>query len=277
MPNLKSQIAVVVVVLGLAVIAGFLWGKRPASTIEPNTASTTISLAIDQSADSTTSTSTTPYKVEYYPIPQNKEELASSTAPSLTRQIRFSSDTSPEVKGILVQNIATLRDSLSKNYVNFSGWMNLAIQYKTAGDYEGAKEVWEYISKLYSNSSIPLHNLGDLYQHHLTDFAKAESYYKRSIAMDSTQAIDYLALFDLYRYSYKQDTTLAVDILKTGIEHVKGNQVIDLYSTLGSYYKDKNDVANAILYYTKERDAAEKEGNSALVAELDTVLSELQK
>ena len=90
-------------------------------------------------------------------------------------------------------------------------------------------------------------------------------------------AINYAALHELYRYSYKQDTALAADVLKEGIGKVSGNQVIDLYSELGSYYQVKKDTANAIIYYTKARDAAEKAGNASLAAQLDATLNELKK
>jgi len=66
-------------------------------------------------------------------------------------------------------------------------------------------------------------------------------------------------------------------LLKEGIEKVSGNQVIDMYSELGSYYQDKNDTGNAILYYTRARDAAEKAGNASLAAQLDAALNELKK
>lgn len=155
--------------------------------------------------------------------------------------------------------------------------MNSAIQYKTAGDYDAAREVWEYTSRVFPRNAISPHNLGDLYQHFLTDYAKAEEYYKRAISVDPTQSMNYLALHDLYRYSYRQDTSAAVDILKSGITKVSGNQAIDLYAMLGSYYQDRNDRVNASAYYTKARDAAQKIGDTALVEQLDVTLAELKQ
>lgn len=259
-----------VVLILVAGVAGVLWRKGPAPA-------ETISLAIDPSASTTASSSTAPYKVEYYPIPQDAENTVSAKAPSLSRKVTYSPALSTEVKRILGENIADLRGALSKNALDFGSWMNLAIQYKTASDYEGAREIWEYISQIYPEDAVALHNLGDLYHRFLNDFAQAESYYKSAIGRDGTQGVNYLALHDLYRYLYKQDTTAAADILKNGAERVSGNQAIDLYSTLGSYYQDKNDTANAILYYTKARDGAEKAGNTALTAEFDATLSGLKK
>lgn len=266
----QRALVIVVALLVVAGVAGVLWRKGPAPA-------ETISLAIDPLASTTASSSTAPYSVEYYPIPQDAGNTVSAKAPSLSRKVMYSSALSPEVRRILGENIAALRGALSKNALDFGSWMNLAIQYKTASDYEGAREIWEYVSQIYPEDAVALHNLGDIYHHFLNDFARAESYYKSAIARDGTQGVNYLALHDLYRYSYKQDTTAAVDILKKGVDRVSGNQAIDLYSTLGSYYQDKGDIANAIVYYTKARDGAQKAGNTALVAELDATLSGLRK
>ena len=211
------------------------------------------------------------------PILQSQESAASSSAPSLARQVRLSTDLSPDAQRILTSNIKKLQASLARNYDNYGDWMDLAIRYKMAGDYDGAREIWEYISYIHPSEPVSLHNLGDLYAHYLKDYPKAEDYYKQAIDAEPTQAIHYLALFDLYRYSYKQNTNAAVDILKLGIPRVVGNEAIDMYTALGSYYQDKKDSADAIIYFTKARDGAQKAGNTALVGQLDAQLAELKK
>ncbi len=207
---------------------------------------------------------------------QAAESLASSTAPLLTRPVQYSAGLSLEVKNMLIDKIAKLRASLAKNYGDYGAWMNLALQYKAAGDHDAAREVWEYISRMYPARSTALHNLGDYYYHQLNDYAKAENYYRQAIQADPSQAIDYTSLFELYRDSYKQSTTAAADALKEGIAHISGNQVIDLYIALASYYEDKNDAADATTYYAKARDAAQKLGNTGLVAQIDAALASLK-
>ncbi len=202
--------------------------------------------------------------------------LASSTAPSLTRPVQYSASLSPEVKNMLIDKIAKLRATLAKNYGDYGAWMKLALQYKAAGDHDAAREIWEYISRMYPARSTALHNLGDYYYHQLNDYAKAENYYRQAIQADPSQAIDYTSLFELYRDSYKQSTTAAADVLKEGIAHIGGNQLIDLYIALASYYADKNDAADATTYYAKARDAAQKLGNTSLVAQLDAALASLK-
>lgn len=271
MQNLKPLITIVVLV-ALAGVVGVLWRKgpvpSPGTTTDATTGTTTGTTAASTPILDLTSGSSADATVKNIPLP---------TAPSLSRQVKYSPDLSAEVKQILAQKVATLRSSLSNNPDDPGSWRNLAIQYKTAGDYEGAKEVWEYMSALYPRDSIPRHNLGDLYYNFLKDYAKAEVYFKSAIDAEPAKAMNYLSLHELYRDAYKQDTTLAVDILKTGISRVSGNQTIDLYSALGSYYQDKNDTANAIIYYTKAREGAQAAGNTALVSQLDAVIAELKK
>lgn len=190
----QKVLVIVVVLLVVAGVAGILSRKEPAPA-------SAISLAIDPSASTTASSRTAPYKVEYYPIPQDAGKTVSAEAPSLSRNVKYSPALSPEAKRILGENIAALSGALSKNALDFGSWMNLAIQYKTAGDYEGAREIWEYVSRIYPKDAVALHNLGDLYHHFLNDFAQAESYYKNAIGRDGTQGVNYLALHDLYRYS----------------------------------------------------------------------------
>lgn len=271
MQNLKPLITIVVLVV-LAGVVGVLWRKGPApspgTVTDATTGTTTGTTAVSTPSLDLTSGSSADATVKNIPLP---------TAPALSRQVKYSPDLSAEVKQILTQKIATLNASLSSNSNDPGSWMNLAIQYKTAGDYEAAKDVWVYMSNLYPRDSIPRHNLGDLHYNFLKDYPKAEIYFKSAIDAEPTKAINYLSLHELYRDAYKQDTTLAADILKTGISRVIGNQVIDLYSALGSYYQGKNDTANAIIYYTKAREGAQAAGNTDLVAQLNATLAELQK
>ncbi len=277
-PLLKTLgIAVAVLALIWAIVA--LSGRQLGPMIDTaSTVSATDTFAVGISITPSDSSASSSFIVSSIPLPNPAPASSSITAPSLTRNIAFSPGFSAEAKQIVNGKIAKLRETLSKNPNDYSAWMNLALQYKSAGDYEGAREIWEYISRIYTSEGTALHNMGDLYHHFLNDFAKAEQYYLRSIDVNKAVGMNYMALHELYRYSYKQDTALAADILKNGITNVGGNQVIDMYQALGFYYKEeKNDVANAIVYFTKARDGAEKAGNTALAAQFNDELSALKK
>ncbi|OGG70061.1 hypothetical protein A3F27_03280 [Candidatus Kaiserbacteria bacterium RIFCSPHIGHO2_12_FULL_53_13] len=280
----QSKIFGIFIVLLILIGAAVLLSKKPLSNGElpvPQTQESTESSTIPPAGISITpsdSSASSSYTISPIPVTSTAPApSASSSPPSLTKDVAFSGDISAPVKNILSERIAKYRTLLSKNYSDLSTWMNLAIQYKTAGDYDSAREVWEYISRTHPRDITSLHNLGDLYQNFLKDYAKAESYYKLAISINPTQSINYLALHEIYRYSYRQDTSAAVDILKSGFTKVAGNQAIDLYTALGSYYESKNDKANAIVYYTKARDAVQKLGNTALVAQLDSAIAVLKQ
>ncbi len=165
------------------------------------------------------------------------QSVASSTAPSLTESVKYDPKISPEVKTILVEKIADLRSSLAKNYDEYQNWLVLAIRYKTAGDYDKARKVWEYLSFLHPDDAVSRHNLGDLYHNFIKDYPKAESYYLQAIDAAPTQSINYLALSELYRYLYKQNTSAAADILKLGIQRVPSPQNTDLKNALAALGK----------------------------------------
>ncbi len=157
---------------------------------------------------------------------------ASSTAPSLVKAVFYSKDLSPDAKAILVTMIADLRAQLSKNYDLYNVWLDLAIRYKQSGDLAQAQAVWEYLAFLHPDDAVSRHDLGDLYANYLKNYPKAEMYYQQAIAINPKSSLDYLALADLYRYSYKQNTSAAADILKQGIAKVPEPQVEDLKKAL---------------------------------------------
>lgn len=205
------------------------------------------------------------------------DALTSSNPPSLDRALVYPGTFPEEARQIVARNVETLKGVIKENPAATSAWLDLAIQYKTIGDYDGAIEVWKYLAAKYPTDATTLYNLGNTYHFFLKDYRNSERYYKKAIARDPTVAMNYLGLHELYRYSYKQDTTAAADILLQALEVIKGDERIDIYLQLGGYYKGKADTANAITYYTQARDAAVKLGNMTLIKQIDTELSTLKR
>ena len=110
---------------------------------------------------------------------------------------------------------------------------------------------------------------------YLKKYSEAEKYYREAVQLTPSVALNYIGLHELYRYSYKQDSTAAADILIEGLTKVDKKGQVDLFSTLGSYYKEKGDKAGAIDAYIKARDGASALGNATLMrqfeAEIDTL------
>lgn len=97
-------------------------------------------------------------------------------APNYRAPVAYSAGTSAEVRAAIEPRLAADIALLSKNPQNFSAWMDLAILHKIGGDYRGAEAIWLYAVKVWPQSPVAFHNLGDLYQNFLKDPVKAKFY-----------------------------------------------------------------------------------------------------
>jgi tetratricopeptide (TPR) repeat protein len=203
-------------------------------------------------------------------------QIGAPQAPSLDEELSISADLPEEVRALLVQNIEKLKSELRTDPTDVGAWLDLAIRYKTAGDFEGAVEIWEYLAAQYPADPVPPHNLGEYYFHTVKDYPRAEQQYLTAITIAPEFPTNYLDLHDMYRYVYLQDSTRAVDILKEALENVDSTQGIDVLIALAGYYNSKGDTENARANYTQARDAAKELGNKALVERLDAELKQLK-
>lgn len=198
------------------------------------------------------------------------------TQPDLNRKLTFPKDFPGDAKKIITDNVATLVENLKKNPADYSSWLDLAIQYKTIADYEGARLVWEYVNTAAPTQSISFHNLGNLYDLYLKNYPKSEENYLTAIKNGPNQTSSYLGMHELYRYSYKQNTSAAVDILLQGMKAIPAPGNVDLTIMLASYYKDKHDIANAKKYYQQALAVVRGLGNNAMVTQLTAEISALK-
>jgi len=198
----------------------------------------------------------------------------SSPQPDLDRPVVFYNEDLPdEAKERYTEFIATLTSELKSDPSTLSHWLDLGIMRKAIGDYEAARDIWVYAGELRPASNIPFLNLGDLYHFFLKDFPKAESSFRIAIANNPAYIQGYTMLHELYKYSYKQETTAAVDALEEGLEIAPTN--VNLLGALALYYSEKGDAENASLYYQKARDEAKKQGDSARAAMFEQELNNL--
>ncbi len=117
-------------------------------------------------------------------------------------------------------------------------------------DYDGAKQALLWAANLQPKSYLVNGNLANLYFRHYKDFAKAEEFFLKAIESDSPQIIPYYYdLHEIYRYFYKQETIMAEDILKQGIERYP--KETNLMAVLAYYYKDTDRKEDAVEYYRK--------------------------
>lgn len=183
-------------------------------------------------------------------------------APSLVRSVEFKNTLAPEVKSIMVTRIDDNIKELKKDPLNVNEWIMLGVNRKSIGDYEGARDAWEYVKALVPSNIVAWNNLGDLYHFYLKDYVKSEENWKKTIALKPDYIQGYSGLVDLYKYSFKVKLSETPIILKAGI--IKNPDVVDLQVMLAHYYQDIGQTAEAKDAYNKAIATAEHLNNTTL-------------
>lgn len=137
--------------------------------------------------------------------------------PNLDKPINITADLPEDAKKIAQEKIEKLSSELKQDPSLFENWLVLGIYRKMIGDYEGAKECWEYASFLMPQSSVPFNNLGDLYAYYLKDSNRSEENFLKAIKNNPSQIFIYRSLYELYHYVMKDDIK-AKQILEQGIK-----------------------------------------------------------
>lgn len=211
------------------------------------------------------------YEIKASPI-KNKESVSMSI-PDLDKPIVFNDIFSDEEKKTITEKISNLIEKLKEDNNLFFNWIELGLYRKSIKDYIGAKDAWEYASKIRPQNNISFANLGNLHHYYLKDFPKAEQNLRSAIENDKQNTGAYTALHELYKYSYKQDTNLAVEVLLEGLKEKPNNT--DLLVTLANYYKEKDDIENAQKYHKQALTEAQRLENLQLIKLLEEELSNL--
>ena len=208
-------------------------------------------------------------------IPVDVDLKADSVSrPNLDRAIILPSRFLGEAETIVLNNISTLVAQLKEDPNSFQAWSDLATQYKIIDDFEGSAEIWEFLSIATGDNIDTRINLGNLYHYHLRDFLKSEEVFKEVLDINSNSTEAYTGLHELYRYSYKTDTFLAVDILKEGIEVIPNN--IDLRMLLASYYTELDMFDEAKVVYEEVLVMAEATDNTNLISIIKAAIDNLK-
>jgi len=222
----------------------------------------------------TTATSTdteTSGKINITPITASEE---ATPQPELNRKITIPEYYPDDAAKNVAAKIADAITAVEEDNTSFDRWLTLANLRQQIEDYKGAEEIYIYLNEVVPDNDISFLNLGNLYHLHLRDFEKAEENFRQAITNNVANMYTYASLHELYRYSYKTETTLAEDTLLEGIDVVADD--INLLLALGDYYKEKERIADAIDYFTQVKEKAEKQGNKPLVDRMITEIIELQ-
>ncbi|HBH71248.1 MAG: hypothetical protein UU88_C0019G0007 [Parcubacteria group bacterium GW2011_GWC1_42_11] len=156
-------------------------------------------------------------------------------APPLVRSTDFSNTLTPEIKKVVLDNLEKSIAAIKSNPKDIINWIDLGIQRKQIGDYEGARDAWEYAKAMEPSNIVPWNNLGDLYHFYLKDYKKSEENWKKTIALKPDYAQGYRGLYELYSYSMKEKASEIPEILNQGI--AKSPEAIELKVMLAEYEK----------------------------------------
>lgn len=201
------------------------------------------------------------YEVVPLPLPKKTPVHKAPNLPSIIATLTPKDDYEKIVYGTLVKAAETL----TEDYADYDAWLTVGMSLKQLERYTDARDVFLYVSSLWSTQAVPQGNLGSLYHLYLKDFPKSEAAYKKAIELDPTQVGWYRGLSELYRYSYKQETGTLETLLLQGIEATESPE---LMSMLAGRYVTLKRFAEAVALYDRAIVQAEKNNEEALVERL---------
>ncbi|HRH26757.1 MAG TPA: tetratricopeptide repeat protein [Parcubacteria group bacterium] len=218
----KTQKVISLIVFIVILILGvyMVMNKKTNKTETENTnASTTEQVIIDELSKNNPN-----YTIEQVPITENVKKIP---VPDLNRAVVFDSKLvfTPEVKTMITSKIVGLQTQIKADPNKLLPWIDLGMYQKMAGDYEGAKISWKYVSEKAPTDFISRGNLGFLYAYHLKDNAMAEMYYKEAISKDPKQTYLYIQLAEAYRDVFG-DISKAKAIIEQGLKVIPNDPAL---------------------------------------------------
>ncbi len=142
--------------------------------------------------------------------------------PDVRHATVFSVSVIPEAKTIMLRNISDLQQRLGEDGEDFNTWNSLAQYYQAAGDYVAAREVWEYLGRVFPTNHVAYGNLGFLYGYYLKDAPLAEKNYLKAIENAPEQVFLYFQTAEFYRDVVKSSAK-ALEIAQKGLTKNSGS------------------------------------------------------
>ncbi len=196
----------------------------------------------------------------------------SDAIPDIERPVQFSPTVPPEIRVTIEQRAEEARVILRADKTDAGAWLNLALWYHAANDYDGARAVWEFMTRVAPNDTTAFDNLGKLYHFALRDFSKAEQYFLESKKINPESTVPYVELFQLYTLSLKNEQK-AFATMAEAEAHFPGDAGFAF--TLGAYFRDTNRPAGAREAFLRALDTARAAGNIELVSQINVELAKL--
>ncbi|MDP3779156.1 MAG: hypothetical protein Q8R30_03900 [bacterium] len=171
----------------------------------------------------------------------------------------------------IYNSIGNLAKAIKENPEFFNGMIQLGTLKKTIGDFEGARDIWEYASLKRPQNSVSFANLGELYWRYLHQYNQAELNFKTSIKNDPANPGVYVSLSGVYFYSMKEKAELADDVILDGIN--ANPKSTDLLRALASLYERRGEYVKAIESWQKI--LAQNPQDTAVAAAIDSLKKKL--
>ncbi len=203
------------------------------------------------------------------PFTDGQKATVTYKAPTIPMALQFTAKLSPAEKHTLQSGYALAFNDIAKDKLDFNAWINVGTLNFMAGNYETAKQVWQYTSAQWPSNHASHNNLGELYMSYLKDYPKAEKEFLAAIVNKPDDTNPYRNLFTLYsETSYKPSNSAAEDILKKAI--AANPRAVDMQYTLAVYLKKLGRTDEAMAMFQAAIDNATKQGQTQLAAQIKT-------
>lgn len=208
---MKKNIIIFSTILLVGVVAWYIYMdlKGVSSDLENAHATTTLKdLGIDFEGEGIT--------VEEVPAEDIKQ-------PSFDRKITFSEAFSVEARQIMTKKFADVITELKKDPTRVDWWMEYASYLNAVSDYDGAREVWEYVKFLAPETPEIYGNLGFLYGYNLKDSIKGEENFILAIKLSPKDPLYYMQTAQFY-IDIMKDSNRALFVVDKGLENIPNDK-----------------------------------------------------
>lgn len=171
----------------------------------------------------------------------------------------------------LYATIQTHANVVKSDPAYFNGWIQIGVLKKMIGDFEGARDAWEYASLIQPGNSLSYANLGELYWRYLHDYPNSEKNLLISIKNKPDDFQTHITLAELYYYSYTEKSALAEKVLLDGIAGNAENfsVKVNLIKALAALYRRQQEFSKAIAELQKV--LAMEPGNPEVAATVEAL------
>ncbi len=167
-------------------------------------------------------------------LPGTMSPASTADAPDLSRPIVIPPSIPQDAGKAIKARIESLTALLKENPASGDIWLDLAIYRKMIDDFDGTREIWEFLTRIHPDSYLAYSNLASLYALELKDPVRAESYFMQARERGAADAGFFRSLYEFYRYVAKDDEK-AKKALSDGL--VKNPTASDLKFLLENYEK----------------------------------------